>query len=114
MSTKLKVITVVVGYVAAVGAVLFLWRESLLLTLALLTISAFMLFVLRSKRIVGVYLFAMFWGPLTEAIAIAKGVWRYELPEILGFPLWLPFLWGAASIVIVYSYEFLSGYKGKK
>ena len=114
MKVSLKTSVVALGYVACVGAVVLLWRAPLLLTLTLFVISVSMLIVLRSKEIAGVYVFVALWGPLTEVVAIANGVWQYELPEFFGIPLWLPFLWGAASIVIVYSYDCLSRYKNKK
>lgn len=114
MKVSLKTNAVALGYIGSVGAVILLWREPFVLTLTLFVISASMLVVLRSKKILAVYLFVAIWGPLTEAIAIGKGVWHYELPDFFGLPFWLPFLWGAASIVIVYSYEYLSRYKDKK
>ena len=114
MKLSLKTASVVLGYIGSVSAVVLLWRESFMLTLTLFVISALMLVVLRSKKITAVYVFVALWGPLTEAIAIAKGVWHYESPDFFGLPLWLPFLWGAASIVITYSYEYLSRFKDKK
>lgn len=114
MKASLKASVVALGYIASVGAVVFLWRESVFLSLLLFVISTLMLCVLRSKKIVSVYLLVATVGPLTEATAVSAGVWRYELPDFFGLPLWLPFLWGAASIVIVYSYECLSYYKNKK
>lgn len=114
MKVSLKASAVALGYIASVGAVILLWRAPLLLTLTLFVISVLMLVVLRSKKIALVYVFVAIWGPLTEAVAISAGVWHYELPEFFGLPVWLPFLWGAASIVIVYSYEYLSRYKDKK
>lgn len=39
-------------------------------------------------------------GPVIEIIAIYFGVWRYANPTLLGIPMWLPVLYGIASIFI--------------
>lgn len=40
-------------------------------------------------------------GVVSEVYAIHAGAWSYALPQILGVPLWLPFLWGNAAIFFV-------------
>ncbi len=37
-------------------------------------------------------------GPLAEIIAVHFGVWSYSHATIIGIPLWLPLLWGLASV----------------
>ena len=39
-------------------------------------------------------------GPLGEIICISSGVWSYVNPSFLGIPLWLPFAWGFATMLI--------------
>lgn len=109
-----KVVAVLVGYVVAVGAVIFLWRAPLMLALMLIGISGMLLFFLRKKKFYVIYLFTAIWGPLTEAVAIGRGVWHYTTQDFLGIPLWLPFLWGMASLVIAYTYEFFLEYQNTK
>jgi len=38
-------------------------------------------------------------GPLGEIIAIIFGAWRYSNPDLI-IPIWLPVLWGFATIFI--------------
>lgn len=39
-------------------------------------------------------------GPLGEIICISFGAWQYANPTLLGIPLWLPFAWGFATVLI--------------
>ena len=39
-------------------------------------------------------------GPIGEIICIYFGVWRYTNPTFLGIPIWLPLVWGLATILI--------------
>ncbi|MES2014651.1 MAG: hypothetical protein V4437_02435 [Patescibacteria group bacterium] len=114
MKVKRNPGVVIVGYVASVLLVLFLWHTPALLAVALFGISALMLFLLKKKEFVVVYILAALFGPFTESLAIHKGVWRYEISNFFGVPVWLPFLWGAASIVIAYSYNALARHGDKK
>jgi hypothetical protein len=39
-------------------------------------------------------------GPIGEIICIHFGVWHYANPTLFGIPIWLPFVWGLATILI--------------
>ncbi len=40
-------------------------------------------------------------GSLTEIIATRAGIWSYTLPTFLNIPVWLPFAWGFAVVLII-------------
>ena len=59
-----------------------------------------MLLVWRSKEDLLLYIICSVAGTLAEAVAIASGAWKYSLPNFIGVPYWLPFLWGIAALFI--------------
>jgi len=40
-------------------------------------------------------------GPTAEIIATHAGIWSYTLPTFLRIPVWLPFAWGFAVVLII-------------
>jgi hypothetical protein len=40
-------------------------------------------------------------GPAAEIIATHAGIWSYTLPTFLNIPVWLPFAWGFAVVLII-------------
>lgn len=40
-------------------------------------------------------------GSVTEIIATKAGIWSYTIPSFLNIPLWLPFAWGFAVVLII-------------
>lgn len=85
---------------ASLGATLFLWQTPVVLAVVLGLIGISGLALNRRRSLVGVYLGAFIGGPLAEAVMIYSGAWSYAEPHLLGFPLWLPFLWGNAAVLI--------------
>ena len=39
-------------------------------------------------------------GPVGEIVCIKFGVWSYSNPSFFGIPMWLPFAWGLATVLI--------------
>ncbi len=39
-------------------------------------------------------------GPIGEIVCIHFGAWKYTNPSFLGIPIWLPFAWGLAMMLI--------------
>ncbi len=50
----------------------------------------------RQERLI--LLLGATFGPLAEIIAVHFGVWSYSHATVIGIPLWLPLLWGLASV----------------
>lgn len=40
-------------------------------------------------------------GPTAEIVATHAGIWSYTLPTFLNIPVWLPFAWGFAVVLII-------------
>jgi uncharacterized membrane protein YoaT (DUF817 family) len=57
------------------------------------------------------FLLVFFAGPVSEIIAIYAGAWTYTYPSVFGIPLWLPFVWGNASLYIIDWYTFIDAYR---
>ncbi len=90
-----------VGFVLFnVLAVSFLHSSSILLALLLLTTGSLLIALEKNKKLPKLYIIAAIVGPLFEATAIHFGAWIYAKPDLIGIPLWLPFLWGNAALAI--------------
>jgi putative membrane protein len=86
-------------YVASLTLVCGLWPQPWTLLLGLLGVSAWMLqrWSQRSDRL---FYFAGFvLGPLVELLAVSSGAWTYAKP-LWVVPIWLPVLWGIASLFL--------------
>lgn len=83
------------------------WQSPLWLTLILIIISATMIAIGKNKKDLYLYIICFFAGPLSEAIAISFGIWAYTSPNIIGIPIWLPFVWGNAAVFIKRIYRLI-------
>ena len=54
----------------------------------------------RRIPVIILYLSGAILGPLGETIGVRSGAWQYSSPMFLGIPLWLPFAWGAMTVLI--------------
>jgi hypothetical protein len=77
-----------------------LWRYPVAL-IALLVVTAAAIFRIRpNASSVVVYATAFVFGPAAEAASITTGAWEYDSNNLLGVPIWLPFVWGNAGLFI--------------
>jgi len=75
-------------------------RENMVLNISILaTCSVLMMLVDGNKHIVRLFFAGFILGPLAEAFCIYFGAWSYSESFILGFPIYLPFVWGNAAIL---------------
>lgn len=81
-------------------AAYFLWESPVLLVIILGTISLLMLWLEGEKNAFLVFIIVFVLGPLFEGFMIHSGAWEYAVSHILGFPIWLPFVWGNAALFI--------------
>lgn len=99
MSQKTKTRLTVILCLGTLLITGFFWTNTLYTVLLLGLTSVCMLIVERSKHALVIYFVAFFLGPLSEAWMISRDAWTYADPHFLGIPLWLPFLWGNASLM---------------
>ena len=83
----------------SVSFVAFLWKDVILLTASLLILTVFALRYFHKKADIFVFLLGGMMGASAESVCIYFGAWRYSNSTYL-IPLWLPILWGLASLVI--------------
>jgi|SRR3990167_1465707 len=82
------------------GGSAILWERPFVLSVVLVALSIPTIFLERKRADLFLFLAAALAGPLTEALLIWAGAWEYASPHILGFPVWLPLVWGNASLFI--------------
>jgi hypothetical protein len=76
-----------------------LWNRAVILTVCYCVMSLVILLIWHTKRDLFFYFVAFILGSVGESIAIYFGAWKYSKTFYL-IPLWLPFLWGIAALVI--------------
>jgi hypothetical protein len=101
MDRSKKILLSFILALATIISVTRLWEKNLTLTLVLLLISALNLSIWKGEKYIYLYVVAGILGALSEAYAISYGVWTYANPDFIGIPMWLPFLWGEASLFII-------------
>jgi hypothetical protein len=84
------------------AVILVLWQNPFVSAVILGGFHIIVLVYLKSRRLFFTYLFGFMLGPLAEVLAILAGAWTYTVPQFFGIPVWLPFLWGAATLTAGY------------
>ena len=76
------------------------FRNNNLLNLSILSLSSVLMMMIDgNKHIVRLFFVGFILGPLAEAVCIHFGAWQYTETFVLGFPIYLPFVWGNAAIL---------------
>jgi hypothetical protein len=99
MSENKKTAIVLLCSIGTLGVTAFFWENTFVTIALLFILSLFIFYVENNRSVVLIYLTAFVFGPLSEAWLIQAGAWQYATPHLLGFPLWLPFVWGNASLM---------------
>lgn len=93
-------LSIVIGiYVIAVSLISLLWQSPVILALCFISISLLMLLKWHAKSDLLLYFLAFTLGPIAEMILVYIGVWKYAEP-VFFIPIWLPFAWGIAMLII--------------
>lgn len=80
--------------------IVLFYQNNILLTALLLVAWLFALKFWHKKHDAYFFIVGAIVGPIGEIIAIYFGVWQYANPSFLGIPMWLPFVWGLAIVLI--------------
>ena len=86
-------------YILCVALARFLWHYPILLALCYLIVSIFVLYRWQTRSNLALYFIAFVLGPAAEAIEVHGRAWEYSKPFYL-IPIWLPFLWGIAALLM--------------
>src|SRR3989338_11062555 len=79
----------------------YLWKNSLILTAALLVISIYVLFGWADREEKFVYFAGFALGPVVDLTLVPTGIWSYGNPTILGVPIWLPPAYAIGAVIMV-------------
>jgi hypothetical protein len=81
--------------------VVLCWTNNILVTAILLAAYGIRYYFWPNKEDHVLYIGGAVLGPITEIIATTVGIWHYTLPTFFNIPLWLPFAWGFAAVLII-------------
>jgi len=81
--------------------VVLTWTNNILVTAILVTAYCVRYYFWPNKEDHVLYVGGAILGPIAEIIATKVGIWQYTLPTFLNIPLWLPFAWGFAAVLII-------------
>jgi hypothetical protein len=87
-------------YAVAIAALAFLYTTPYLLAGILLGLTIVTLFVDRGPNDIYFPVFGFVFGPMAEILSVSQGGWTYTHPDIFGIPIWLPFGWGLAVLLV--------------
>jgi len=81
--------------------VVLTWRHNMVVTAILIAayLARYRFWPNREDHIF--YIAGAIIGPAAEIIATHAGIWSYTLPTFLRIPVWLPFAWGFAVVLII-------------
>lgn len=81
--------------------VILVWKHTFLVTGILIAAYLVRYFIWPDREDHVFYAAGAIIGSVTEIIATRAGIWSYALPSFLNIPLWLPFAWGFAVVLII-------------
>jgi hypothetical protein len=81
--------------------VVLCWTNNVLVTAILIAAYWIRYYFWPDKEDLVLYIGGAILGPIAEIIATKVGIWHYTLPTFFNIPLWLPFAWGFAAVLII-------------
>jgi hypothetical protein len=79
----------------------FFWRNNIATTAVFLGCYLVRYLLWPNKEDHVIFVAGAILGSTAEIIATHVGVWSYRLPTFFNIPVWLPFAWGFATVLIV-------------
>ncbi len=81
--------------------VVLFWKHNVVVTVILLVSYLIRYYFWPNREDHVLYVAGAILGPTAEIIATKTGIWKYTLPTFLNIPVWLPFAWGFAAVLII-------------
>jgi hypothetical protein len=97
---KKELLFEVVLFSMGVSFISLFYKENLLLVALLILTWAIGVMFWHTKHDVYFFVIGAIVGPIGEIVCIHFGAWQYANPTFLGIPIWLPFAWGTATMMI--------------
>lgn len=96
-----RFITSAISLLAVITSIGFLWRNNLALTIAMTVVGTGLLMHDKFKYL-KLYALCVGLGVLAETLLVnVVGVWQYTNPGFIGFPTWVPLVWGAVGLLVM-------------
>jgi uncharacterized membrane protein YoaT (DUF817 family) len=77
-----------------------LWRHPVALIVLVFAVGLGIFRLRPTRPSLVVYAVGFVFGPTAEVLGIHAGAWSYSTNDLLGIPIWLPFVWGNAALFI--------------
>lgn len=84
-----------------VFAVILVWKNNAVVTAIIIAAYLLRYFLWPDKEDHMFFAAGAILGTTAEIIATHAGIWSYTVPTFLKIPVWLPFAWGFASVLII-------------
>ncbi|OGC56079.1 MAG: hypothetical protein A3H50_00540 [Candidatus Levybacteria bacterium RIFCSPLOWO2_02_FULL_37_10] len=105
---KKKLMVSVSIILLAIFVVFFFWRIPYLLITLLIVLAFIKAKLSPIRREIFMFVLIGFIGAGAESVLMFGGPWSYATPELINFPIWLPFLWGLAGVTGITLYQGIS------
>jgi len=100
-SSRLSVVRDLLFFGLLIFLLVLFWKNNFLATIILLSSYLIRSYFWHEKADHVFYITGAVLGTTAEIISTHAGIWRYTLPTFLNIPLWLPFAWGFAAVLIL-------------
>jgi hypothetical protein len=100
-STRLGLVRDLAFFWFAIFLVVLCWTNNILVTAVLTAAYGVRYYFWPNREDNVLYIGGAILGPVAEIIATTVGIWHYTLPTFFNIPLWLPFAWGFATVLII-------------
>lgn len=91
---------IVLIFVLSIILTSLFWKSNILLFILLLILSLILLYI-DNFKFLKTYISCGIFGSIAEMIAVTTSPWVYSNSSFMGIPIWLPLLWGIASISFI-------------
>ncbi len=82
-----------------------LWKDTFVETVLLFSFAAAELAMVKSRKLVAIFILCSLGGFFIEATAIYLGAWKYAATSFFQIPLWIMPAWGNVGIFVVTFYK---------
>lgn len=99
-------------FLISVLCILFLWKQTILLSVLLLLIAYIKHKICPIKRELLWFVLVFLGGAIVEILLVNFGnAWSYSTPQLFNIPIWMPVFWGVIGTTIIVIYDELTGNK---
>lgn len=83
-----------------IGSIALLWRNNYYVLAVTLLEALATLGIWHDEGDVSFFLIAASLGTIAEILFVSFGVWSYSNPTFFGIPVWFPFAFGTATLIV--------------